>query len=119
MPEIIQPHILVVDDDPQIRALLEEYLTENSLRVSAAANGKQMSAILADEAIDLVVLDLRLAGEDGMAIVRTGTSPHGQGHHTAWSMLVSEQLGIAIEDIEVIHGDTDLVPRGVGTFGSR
>jgi two-component system OmpR family response regulator len=71
MPEIIQPHILVVDDDPQIRALLEEYLTENSLRVSAAADGKQMSAILADEAIDLVVLDLRLAGEDGMAIVRT------------------------------------------------
>jgi carbon-monoxide dehydrogenase large subunit len=56
---------------------------------------------------------------DGRAIVRTGTSPHGQGHHTAWSMLVSEQLGIAMEDIEVIHGDTDLVPRGVGTFGSR
>jgi carbon-monoxide dehydrogenase large subunit len=56
---------------------------------------------------------------DGKAIVRTGTSPHGQGHHTAWSMLVSEQLGIAMEDIEVVHGDTDLVPRGVGTFGSR
>jgi DNA-binding response OmpR family regulator len=71
MPEIIQPHILVVDDDPQIRALLEEYLTENSLRVSAVSSGKQMSEILADEAIDLVVLDLRLAGEDGMAIMRT------------------------------------------------
>ena len=56
---------------------------------------------------------------NGKAIVRTGTSPHGQGHHTAWSMLVSDQLGIPIEDIEVIHGDTDLVPRGVGTFGSR
>lgn len=56
---------------------------------------------------------------DGKVIVRTGTSPHGQGHHTAWSMLVSEQLGIAMEDIEVIHGDTDIVPRGVGTFGSR
>jgi carbon-monoxide dehydrogenase large subunit len=56
---------------------------------------------------------------DGKAIVRTGTSPHGQGHHTAWSMLVSEQLGIPMADIEVVHGDTDLVPRGVGTFGSR
>jgi carbon-monoxide dehydrogenase large subunit len=56
---------------------------------------------------------------NGKAIVRTGTSPHGQGHHTAWSMLVADQLGIAIDDIEVIHGDTDLVPRGVGTFGSR
>jgi two-component system OmpR family response regulator len=71
MPETIQPHILVVDDDPQIRALLEEYLQENGLRVSVVASGKQMSEILADEAIDLVILDLRLAGEDGMAIVRT------------------------------------------------
>src|ERR1700692_258506 len=71
MPETIQPHILVVDDDPQIRALLQEYLTADSLRVSAVSSGQQMSTILADEAIDLVILDLRLAGEDGMAIVRT------------------------------------------------
>jgi two-component system OmpR family response regulator len=71
MPETIQPHILVVDDDPQIRELLHEYLTENSLRVSATSNGQQMAAILDQEAIDLVVLDLRLAGEDGMAIART------------------------------------------------
>ena len=71
MPESIPPHILVVDDDPQIRALLEEYLAENGLRVSAAATGKQMSQILTDEAIDLVVLDLRLAGEDGMGIARS------------------------------------------------
>jgi carbon-monoxide dehydrogenase large subunit len=52
-------------------------------------------------------------------VVRTGTSPHGQGHATAWSMLVSEQLGIPIDDIEVIHGDTDIVPTGGGTMGSR
>jgi aerobic carbon-monoxide dehydrogenase large subunit len=56
---------------------------------------------------------------DGSVVVRTGTSPHGQGHVTAWAMLVSEQLGIPIENIDVIHGDTDVVPRGVGTFGSR
>jgi two-component system OmpR family response regulator len=71
MPETIQPHILVVDDDPQIRELLHEYLTENALRVSATSNGQQMAAILDEEAIDLVILDLRLAGEDGMAIART------------------------------------------------
>jgi two-component system OmpR family response regulator len=71
MAETIQPHILVVDDDPQIRELLEEYLTENALRVSVVASGQQMAKILADETIDLVVLDLRLAGEDGMAIART------------------------------------------------
>src|ERR1700682_5188890 len=71
MAETIQPHILVVDDDPQIRGLLEEYLTENALRVSVVASGKQMSQLLAGEAIDFVILDLRLAGEDGMAIART------------------------------------------------
>src|SRR6202030_2751213 len=51
--------------------LSEEYLTENALRVSVVASGQQMTKILADETIDLVVLDLRLAGEDGMAIART------------------------------------------------
>jgi aerobic carbon-monoxide dehydrogenase large subunit len=56
---------------------------------------------------------------DGGANVYTGTSPHGQGHVTAWSMLASEQLGIPIDEIEVIHGDTDLVPVGQGTQGSR
>src|SRR5467141_1839521 len=70
MPETIQPHILVVDDDPQIRDLLREYLTQNELRVSVTSTGKEMSEILADHAIDLVVLDLRLAGEDGMALAR-------------------------------------------------
>ena len=71
MPETIQPHILVVDDDPQIRELLQEYLTENALRVSVTSTGEQMATILDNEAIDLVILDLRLTGEDGMTIART------------------------------------------------
>jgi two-component system OmpR family response regulator len=71
MTESIAPHILVVDDDPQICELLNEYLAESGLRVSTAATGKQMTQILTDEAVDLVVLDLRLAGEDGMAIARS------------------------------------------------
>ena len=70
MPETIQPHILVVDDDPQIRDLLQDYLTQNELRVSVASTGKEMSAALGEHAIDLVVLDLRLAGEDGMTLAR-------------------------------------------------
>jgi DNA-binding response OmpR family regulator len=70
MPETIPPHILVVDDDPQIRDLLHEYFTANELRVSVTSSGKEMTGILVDHAIDLVVLDLRLAGEDGMALVR-------------------------------------------------
>ena len=70
MPDTIQPHILIVDDDPQIRELLLEYLTANGLRVSVTASGKEMAALLADHAIDLVILDLRLAGEDGMVLAR-------------------------------------------------
>jgi carbon-monoxide dehydrogenase large subunit len=56
---------------------------------------------------------------DGTATVLTGTSPHGQGHQTVWAMLVSEELGIPIDKITVKWGDTDLIPEGGGTGGSR
>ena len=56
---------------------------------------------------------------DGGAIVRTGSSAHGQGHHTAWAMLVSDRTGIPVDRIEVRHGDTADVPRGGGTGGSK
>ncbi|WP_181780611.1 xanthine dehydrogenase family protein molybdopterin-binding subunit [Pseudonocardia pini] len=56
---------------------------------------------------------------DGTVTVLTGTSPHGQGHATAWAMLASEELGIPVDKITVIHGDTDLIPKGAGTMGSR
>ncbi|WP_138734971.1 xanthine dehydrogenase family protein molybdopterin-binding subunit [Modestobacter excelsi] len=56
---------------------------------------------------------------DGTATVLTGTSPHGQGHATSWAMIASDQLGIPVEKITVLHGDTDLVPQGGGTMGSR
>ena len=49
----------------------------------------------------------------------TGTSPHGQGHETAWAQIATDVLQIPFEDIEVIHSDTGLVPRGIGTFSSR
>ena len=57
--------------------------------------------------------------DDGAATVFTGTSPHGQGHDTSWSMIASSELGIPMDRIEVVHGDTDRVPVGGGTFGSR
>jgi carbon-monoxide dehydrogenase large subunit len=56
---------------------------------------------------------------DGTATILTGTSPHGQGHETVWAMLASEELGIPIEKITVKWGDTDLIPEGGGTGGSR
>ncbi|MCU1395172.1 MAG: putative oxidoreductase molybdopterin-binding subunit [Ilumatobacteraceae bacterium] len=57
--------------------------------------------------------------EDGRAIVYTGTSPHGQGHATAFAMITAERTGIPMDRIELVWGDTDLVPVGGGTMGSR
>jgi len=51
--------------------------------------------------------------------VVTGTSPHGQGHETSWAMIASEKLGIPVEDIDVLHGDTAIAPLGLDTYGSR
>jgi two-component system OmpR family response regulator len=62
----VLPHVLAVDDDAAMRQLIAEYLGENDLRVTTVANGADMENALTEHAIDVVVLDLRLAGEDGM-----------------------------------------------------
>jgi carbon-monoxide dehydrogenase large subunit len=55
----------------------------------------------------------------GKVELLTGTSPHGQGHETAWSQIVADQLGVAFEDVEVLHGDTQVAYKGLDTYGSR
>jgi carbon-monoxide dehydrogenase large subunit len=55
----------------------------------------------------------------GSATLFTGTSPHGQGHETGFAQIVADRLGISPEQVEVIHGDTDAGPFGMGTYGSR
>ncbi|MBA2313316.1 MAG: molybdopterin-dependent oxidoreductase [Actinobacteria bacterium] len=55
----------------------------------------------------------------GKVTVVTGTSPHGQGHVTSWSQIVADELGVAFEDVEVLHGDTAISPLGMDTYGSR
>jgi carbon-monoxide dehydrogenase large subunit len=55
----------------------------------------------------------------GKVTVLTGSHSHGQGHDTTFAQLVSHSLGIPMEDVEIVHGDTDLVPFGMGTYGSR
>src|SRR6266481_7981444 len=62
----LAPHVLAIDDDPAIRELIAEYLGDNDLRVTAVATGADMQKVLAEHAVDVIVLDLRLAGEDGM-----------------------------------------------------
>lgn len=77
-PKIAWPHVLAVDDDPSIRALLADYLGDNELRVSTVADGRAMDALLARETIDLVVLDVRLkpGDEDGLQIARRLRAQH-------------------------------------------
>jgi len=65
-----RPHLLALDDDPSIRQLVCDYLEENDLRVTAVASGQEFDRVLASETIDLVMLDLRLQGEDGLQIAR-------------------------------------------------
>jgi carbon-monoxide dehydrogenase large subunit len=55
----------------------------------------------------------------GKVVVRTGTSPHGQGHETAWSQIVADGLGVSPDDVEVWHGDTAVTRLGMDTYGSR
>jgi aerobic carbon-monoxide dehydrogenase large subunit len=55
----------------------------------------------------------------GKVEVVTGSSAHGQGHETAWSQIVADRLGVAFEDVEVLHGDTQIAPKGMDTYGSR
>ena len=57
--------------------------------------------------------------DDGSATIRAGTSAHGQGHQTSFAMIVSDRTGIPVDRIRLVDGDTDLVPRGGGTGGSR
>src|SRR5688500_15765839 len=65
-----QPHILIIDDDRDIRGSLAEYLRLHGFRTSVAADGKQMDRALAAAHVDLVVLDVMLPGEDGFSICR-------------------------------------------------
>jgi DNA-binding response OmpR family regulator len=71
-PEVLpaQPHVLAVDDDPTMRELIGDYLQQNEFRVTTVGDGAAMQAALADGVIDLIVLDLKLKGEDGMGIAR-------------------------------------------------
>ncbi len=70
MPDPNVSHILVVDDDREIRELLARFLAKHGLRVSAAKDGVEMMKILDGSAVDLVVLDLMLPGEDGLSLCR-------------------------------------------------
>src|SRR4051794_28876186 len=68
--QMISTHVLAVDDDPSVRQMIVDYLSDNEMQVTALASGQQVSEVMKRDTIDLVVLDLRLPGEDGMQIAR-------------------------------------------------
>jgi len=63
-------HVLAIDDDPSVRQMITDYLGDNEMRVTALANGRDIDDVMSRETIDLVILDLKLPGEDGMQIAR-------------------------------------------------
>ena len=66
----VAPHVLALDDDPEVRAMLVEYLGSHDLRITAVATGREMLSFLENEPVDVLLLDLRLPGEDGLALAR-------------------------------------------------
>lgn len=64
-------HVLVVDDDPSVRQMIADYLSDNDIEVTAIASGKEIAGVIARDTIDLLILDLKLPGEDGMQIARS------------------------------------------------
>ncbi|HEV7443788.1 MAG TPA: response regulator, partial [Steroidobacteraceae bacterium] len=65
-----RPHLVIVDDDREIRTLLSQYLEKHDFRTTAVAEGREMRRVMERSRVDLVVLDLMLPGEDGLSICR-------------------------------------------------
>ena len=80
-------HLLVVDDDPRLRELLRRYLTENDFQVSLAQDAPSMNRLMQRQTFDLIILELRLPGEDGLSIVRR---LRGGGERTPIIMLTAK-----------------------------
>src|SRR4030095_2845040 len=73
LPEKLSPapaHVLVVDDDPSVRQMVVDYLGDNEMQVTALASGKEIERVTGQATIDLLILDLKLPGENGMDIAR-------------------------------------------------
>ena len=68
--ENTKPHILIVDDDAEIRDLLSRFLVKHDYRVTTARDGREMKKVLSDWQVDLIVLDLMMPGEDGLSLCR-------------------------------------------------
>ncbi len=94
-----QDHILIVDDDRDIRSLLADYLEKQGLRCTTAADGREMKAALGNHRVDLIVLDLMMPGEDGLTLCRNLRAAGGPQANTPILMLTARG-----EDMDRILG---------------
>ncbi|MDY0046716.1 MAG: response regulator [Thauera propionica] len=94
-----QDHILIVDDDRDIRGLLADYLEKQGLRCSTAADGREMKAVLEQHRIDLIVLDIMMPGDDGLTLCRNLRAAGGPQANTPILMLTARG-----EDMDRILG---------------
>lgn len=92
-------HVLIVDDDRDIRSLLAEYLTRQGLRCTSAADGREMKAALEQHRIDLIVLDIMMPGEDGLTLCRNLRASSNRHRDTPVLMLTARG-----EDMDRIIG---------------
>ncbi|MBQ7625507.1 MAG: response regulator, partial [Rhodocyclaceae bacterium] len=91
--------VLIVDDDREIRTLLAQYLEKHGFRCATAADGREMRAVLARQAVAIIVLDLMLPGEDGLTLCRTLRAPGSPHANTPILMLTARN-----EDMDRIVG---------------
>jgi len=100
-------------DYAKLRSEQARARSEGRLVGIGLASYVEMCGFVDEETSDVVV------GADATVTVLTGSSPHGQGHETSFAQIVADELGVPVEAVTVVHGDTRKVRKGTGTFGSR
>jgi two-component system phosphate regulon response regulator OmpR len=106
MTALEEPHLLVVDDDERLRALLQRYLTSNGFRVTAAANAADARSLMKSIAFDLLVLDVMMPGENGFDLTRAVRASSGV------PILILTARGEAEDRIAGLeHGADDYLPK--------
>jgi two-component system, OmpR family, phosphate regulon response regulator OmpR len=100
------PHLLVVDDDQRLRALLQKYLSSNGFRVSAAADAQEARALMKSIAFDLLILDVMMPGENGFDLTR---SVRAQSQVPILMLTARGESGDRISGLE--HGADDYLPK--------
>ena len=87
-------HVVVVDDDPAMRNMIAQYLDSMSFRVSGVADGNDVTRIIEDEAVDLIILDLKLEREDGLDLMRRlGEKSDVPGYRHYWPAAATRRTG--------------------------